>query len=160
MVQPITRMVVFDPKGAFPGLQAPEWNLETWSERGRRKLLAGEDVRLRVPAPLDGNWAPYLQACWDAGDVLVYIDEIYGVVPPGKRPPDELVALYTRGREKGIGVWGATQRPVWVPLFCLSEADWIMTFRLNLPDDRRRIAQICGEDIETPIPIYAFWIYY
>jgi hypothetical protein len=157
LLRPVKRVVVFDAKGT---LTTPEWNLETWSDRGRRRLLDGEDVRLRVPAPLDGNWSPYLETTFEAGDLTAFFDEMYGVVPPGKRPPEALVAMYTRGREFNIGTWAATQRPVWVPLFCKSEAEWMFVFRLMLEDDRKHMAAMCGPSVLTPIrDPFGFYVY-
>lgn len=168
LAQSLRRLVVFDPKGMLnqPGAG---WNLVDWSREGEKALLAGENIRLRVPAPLDGDWSPYLLAIQRAqlafdrpmkNPVTLYMDEVYGVVPPGKRPQDELVALYTRGREWGIGVWGATQRPVWVPLFVKSEAEWTFMFRLQLPDDQRSMAGIIGPAALVPIrDEYGFYIY-
>lgn len=145
-----TRLVVCDPKGTL-GELAPEWGLDDWSEKGRKRLLAGDPVRLRIPAPLDGNWTPYLWDVYRAGDVTLYVDELYGVVPPGRTAPEPLLACYTRGRELGIGVVAATQRPSWIPLVAMSEADWFFVFRLTLEEDRRRLASFMGESVMTPI---------
>lgn len=160
----ITRLVALDPKGTL-GRLAPEWNLEDWSERGRKALLRGDPVRLRVPPSEDGDtpayWSPYIRDVYRAGDCLLYIDELYGVVPPGSRPPGPLVACYTRGRELGIGVHAATQRPAWVPLFAMSEADWFFVFRLTLDEDRRRLASFMGASVMDPIrDRYGFLTYH
>ena len=152
----IQRLVALDPKGTL-GRMAPEWNLEDWSDRGRRKLLAGEPVRLRVPPPpVDVGddpryWDTYIRDVYRAGNCILYLDEIYGVVPPGSKPPPSLTACYTRGRELGIGVHGCTQRPAWVPLFAMSEADWFFVFRLTLDEDRRRLASFMGASVMEPI---------
>lgn len=136
----LPRLIVFDPKGTlYEG-----WNLEEWNDRTAKQLEKGKPVRLRVPAPIDNRWEPYFETCYYAGDCTVYIDELYGVLD-GSRPGDYLRALYTRGRELNIGVWAATQRPSWVPLFALSEADWIFLFRLQMAVDRKRMAEIMGE---------------
>lgn len=159
----LERLVCFDPKSTL-GL-AQDWRLEDWTAKGRRDLLAGKPVRLRVPGPSpDDNpetyWLPYLRDLYDAGDVVLFIDEVYGVIPPGKTPSPELTALYTRGRELGIGVFAASQRPKLVPLFMLSESDWFFTFRLLLEDDRKRMAEVCGPDVmASPSDPYGFWLY-
>jgi hypothetical protein len=153
------RLIVLDPKGT---LGKPEWNLET-GDWGKRQLLRGRKARIRVPYPLNGDWRPWLDLAWKARDVTVYIDEVYGVVPAGKRPPDEFVALYTRGRELGISVHAASQRPVWIPQFVLSEADWLFVFRLSRPQDRKYVAGFGDEtgDMERPIrDAHGFWTYH
>lgn len=143
----LSRLVVFDPKGTL----ATGWNLEPWSDKGERALLEGKPVRLRVPAPLDGQWDGYAQTIYHAGNCTLYIDEAYGVVPPGKRIPEYLNALYTRGRELRIGVWAATQRPTWVPLVMLSEAEWLFVFRLQMAADRQRMAELMGPEVENVV---------
>lgn len=160
--QPVRRLVVLDPKGTLSPELAPEWNLEPWTQDNVRKLKRGDNIRLRVPAPLDENWAPYLQTVWDIGNILVYIDEVYGVVNPGSKPPAELNALYTRGRERGIGVWASTQRPAWVPLIVLSESEWLFMMRLMLDKDRARMAEIMGAKVLNGIPPrdnYGYWFF-
>lgn len=154
----LRRLVVLDPKGTLGGSSG--WNLVDWTEQHARWLLEGQPVRLRVPAPFDGDWRPFLATIYNAGNVTVYIDEAYGVVPPGKRPPNELNALYTRGRELGIGVWAATQRPSWIPLEMLSESEWLFCFRLQLDEDRARMAQLMGPDVRVPArDPHGFWLY-
>jgi hypothetical protein len=138
---PLPRLIVFDPKGT---LNTPEWNLGSGGDVIRR-LKAGKPGRLRVPAPFNGDWTPYLRLVWSLKNITLYIDEIYGVIEPGHKPPAEFSALYTRGRELGIGVWGATQRPVWVPIFCLSEAEWLFVFRLSMKSDRQRLMEFGDE---------------
>lgn len=140
----ISRLVVIDPKGTLGGDSG--WNLTDWNSSQERKLKKGEPCRIRVPAPLDNNYEPYFKACYDAQNVTVYIDEMYGVVERGK-PGQYLTAMYTRGRELNIGVYAATQRPTWVPLFILSEADWLFVFRLQLDADRARLASIMGAEV-------------
>lgn len=168
----IPRLVVFDPKGTFgdPKVMAA-WRLENWSDTGARKLAEGKAVRLRVP-PADfggdifGHWIPYMEAIYRAGDCTLYIDEIYGVNKPGSMPSPELAALYTRGRELGIGVFGASQRPTLIPLFLLSEVEWLFCFRLLLEADQQRMMQLMkippsGDQLD-PLPIpdeYGYWFF-
>lgn len=168
----VSRLVVLDPKGTLRDTDdkpADElWHLEEWSERARKKLDEGKPVRVRVPAPLrqgnrGGSWDNVLWSIYDAGNCILEIDEMYGVVPPGGHGlPDSLNAIYTRGRELGIGVYACTQRPVWVPLQAKSEADWFFCFRLMLADDRRSMSEIMGPDVMYPIPEtdeHGFWTF-
>jgi hypothetical protein len=127
----------------------------------------GEPGRFRILPPIVDDltdWYEQLFAVlYATGDLTLYIDEAYAVVPPGTRAGKWLSALYTRGRELGIGVWTSTQRPTWVPLFMLSEADWFMVFRLNLKADRERLASLVGASpgILNPIPDpHGFWLYH
>ena len=152
----LTRLVVIDSKGS---LSDPLWNLEPWSDSNVKKLEQGKPVRLRVLHPLDGNYDPIFEQLYDIGDLTVYIDEMYGVAPRGKFST-HLNALYTRGRELGIGVWASAQRPSWVPLTMLSEAEWVFVFRLQMHSDRMRVAGIVGPQVLDPIPDkFGFYVY-
>jgi hypothetical protein len=154
----IPRLICLDPKGTMP---EDGWDtLEDWSEKGARKLAAGKAVRLRVPphgpeidaAEVSRYWEPFFLAAYYARDCTVYIDEMYGVSPPGRAPTPSLTSLYTRGRGLGIGIWAATQRPVWLPLFALSESTWFFCFRLLLEQDRVRMSQMMGPNVLEPVP--------
>lgn len=153
LLQSATRLVVLDPKGMLDAKTEPGWRLTDWTAKGEKALRDGKPVRLRVPYPADGDWTPYVKAVFEARNVVLYIDEMYGVVSPGKSPDvlEWLVACWTRGRQLGIGVYTATQRPVWVPLFAMSEADWFFVFRLTLDEDRKRLASFMGPSAMYPI---------
>lgn len=147
LTRPLTRLVVIDPKGSLRG----RWSLDPWD--GGRSLERGR-ARLHVTAPpvedVTAYYEDVMATCYQIGNMVVYIDELY-LINNSNHPGTWLRALYTTGRELGIGVWACTQRPVWVPLFCLSESDWFFVFRLSLQDDRRRMAEIVGSDVLTPV---------
>lgn len=155
----VDRLVVIDSKASLN-----DWSLSDPSDRDWSRFDRGGSGRFRVLPPITDNpqaWYESLfERLYDARDLTLYIDEAYGVCPPGKIPGQWLSALYTRGRELGIGVWAATQRPTWIPLFMISEADWVVTFRLSLAQDRDRMAQIAGDTVKTPITDpHGFWLY-
>lgn len=154
LLQSAKRLVVLDPKGMLSREEDPDWRLTDWSAAGEKALRGGKPCRLRVPYPQNGDWAPFVKAVFEARNVTLYIDEMYGVVSPGKNPEvlDWLTACWTRGRQLGIGVITATQRPVWVPLFSMSESDWFFVFRLTLDEDRKRLASFMGPSAMYPIP--------
>lgn len=143
----IKRLVVLDGKGT---LGTPEWNLTDWSDNIDLKDPSAE-FRLRaVPGlkvDLTDYWDTILEKCLRAGNVTVYIDELYAVVPPNKAASPTLFACYTRGREFGLGMWASTQRPVWIPLVSLSEAEHFFVFRLQLWEDKQRLAAFMGEGV-------------
>lgn len=157
----VKRFVVCDPKGTLRG----RWGLEEWSERTRDLLLDGKPVRVRIPAPVvvrskeDPDWEPFLWDVYDAGNCLLYVDEVYGVVPIGRKS-QALNAIYTRGRELGIGAIACSQRPSWIPLELLSESSWFFMFRLLLDEDRKRMAAMMGPAVTDPIrDPYGFWTF-
>lgn len=138
------RLIVVDPKGTqYNHL----WNTVPYSNEAINILKQTDDngryigkARIRINAPVNREeWELYFSILYTLRNVTIYIDELYGVTPP--IAGQWLQALYTRGRELGIGVWASMQRPVFVPKFVFSEADWKILFRLELDDDREYMAR-------------------
>lgn len=150
ITRPIKRLVVLDGKGTLS-----DWGLDPWNHETYRALVRGEPMRVRVLAPVGIDvqdfWDEILLACYNAGNLTIYIDELYAVCPPNKAPSNALFGVYTRGRELGIGVWASTQRPVWIPLVALSEAEHFFMFRLQLTEDRQRLAAFMGREVMQTI---------
>lgn len=151
LTKSLKRLVVLDGKGT---LGIPEWRLSEWSENVDLKDPKAE-YRLRAVPPLKTElaefWDTVLMACLRAGNITVYIDELYAVCPPNRNPTPTLFACYTRGREFGLGMWASTQRPVWIPLVSMSEAEHFFMFRLQLLEDKQRLAAFMGKEIIEPI---------
>jgi hypothetical protein len=78
----------------------------------------------------------------------VYIDELSSITR-GDVYPYYFGACITRGREKGVSVFSATQRPTRIPQIVFSESEHVYAFRLKMPRDRERIAEMCGIDDRT-----------
>lgn len=150
------RLVVLDPKGLL--YNRTDWNLEHFDEQYKR-LEAGRDARLWVPPPLDdAEYEETFDKIMRLRNVLVYIDELYGVGPAqGSRG---LRAIFTRGRELGIGVWACSQRPKWIPRYALSEAEWRIMFRLEEEDDRIYMSKTIGRIALSRLPGHACIIYH
>lgn len=162
----IRRLVVIDPKGKLSNSARQRadkysWHLTEWHSREggtvREAMQRGEAGRLRVPAPLDGNYEPYFRWAYGIENVTVYIDEMYGTVT-GTRPGQWLNALYTRGAEMGIGVWACTQRPSNVPAIMFSESEWLFLFRLTKADDRKKMREEIGESAMLQLSPRQFWL--
>ncbi|MFA6198696.1 MAG: type IV secretory system conjugative DNA transfer family protein [Patescibacteria group bacterium] len=159
LARSVRRLVVFDPKGTLG--EDSGWNLTDWNRKTEKLIMSDNPFRVRVLAPIETNqveaYDAYFEKIYNAGNVIVYIDEAYGVTERG-RYGKWLQALYTRGRELQIGVWAATQRPTWIPLFMLSETRWLFSFRLQMEVDRRRMAELMGANVLNPIPdIHGFY---
>lgn len=74
--------------------------------------------------------------------VLLYIDELEGIVPPHPaNPPTKppLLTLLKQGRAFGVGVWLATQNPVDVDYKALGNAGIALIGRLVTERDRERV---------------------
>lgn len=82
-----------------------------------------------------------------------YIDEATAIVYGGVRVPRGLLALINRGRERGISVLTATQRPSGVPMNVLSESEHYFVFEVLLPQDRQRIEAITGITVEDQMSL-------
>lgn len=76
------------------------------------------------------------------GNRVVYVDELADVGPTANTYSVGLKLVAQRGRAAGVGLWGSTQRPHAVPLFTISEAQYVVTFEMALRRDRDRIDQV------------------
>jgi hypothetical protein len=88
----------------------------------------------------------------------VYVDEVMAVTR-GDVYPYHFGACLTRGRERGVVVYGSSQRPTRIPQVLLSESEHVYTFRLRLPQDRGRIYDTTGLDPDAvaALPKRAFY---
>lgn len=157
LIDPLQRVLVLDGKGNLA-----HWGLTEFDDQSRIDF-AEHGGKLRAVLPIgEPNAAEYwdnvLRWAFEIGNLTIYIDEINGIINPGAMATPMLHAVYTRGREFGIGVWACTQRPTWIPLICLSECEHWFCFRLSLAADRERMAQFCGDEVLHPIrDRYGFW---
>lgn len=141
------RLVCVDLKGS---VTIDEYSWDQPGSESMRALENGRPVRVRVREY--DHALRYMQAAYSAGGVIVYVDEVLMLAPKGGRPPLELEQIWTRGRELGVGGWAATQRPVYMPLWLVSESEWTVCFRLRMDDDRKRMADdAMGEEAREPI---------
>lgn len=77
------------------------------------------------------------------GGTTVYADELMAFTN-GDIYPYYFGGSLTRGRELGIEVWSATQRPMRIPQVAISESEHVYAFRLRLPQDRERVESLTG----------------
>lgn len=161
----VERLTIIDTKNSLSS-----WGNESNAIRALQGVIGikSKTARIRHVPPLATDqkklerwYNETLIGAYNEGDQIIYIDELFAVAPPKTAPPLALTAMYTRGREHGIGVWSCTQRPVWIPLFALSESDHFFCFRLQLDEDRRRMAAFMGSEVlEIPPDPYGFWYYH
>ena len=81
-------------------------------------------------------------------NTTVYVDET-AAVTAGDLFPFYYGAILMRGRELGIELWSATQRPMRVPQIVLSESEDAYAFKLRLPQDRARLESLTGIPADT-----------
>lgn len=148
LLAPLPRVVCVDLKGSET-IAAFPWDDPADSKASLRALANGREARVRVRTAEDAMI--FMQAAYESGGCIVYIDEVYALIPQGAKTPDVITAIWTRGRELGVGGWAATQRPTWLPLWLVSEATWTFAFRLRMAEDRARMAAYMGEEVTEPI---------
>lgn len=147
LARKLHRFIVFDPKVK---LDIKAWNLVDATPTGLRNFERGDSLRLRLTPPIESPgqfWIENAQRIFESGECVLYIDEVYLIVPPGTRADDHLLALWTQGRGQNIGVWASAQRPSWTPLVMISEAEHWFVFRLTLIEDRQRMREFMGDAV-------------
>lgn len=82
------------------------------------------------------------------GHCTIYVDETASIASVN-RYPYYYGAVLMRGRELGLELWSATQRPIDIPSVVLSESEHVYVFRLRLPQDRKRVESLAGVSSES-----------
>jgi energy-coupling factor transporter ATP-binding protein EcfA2 len=90
----------------------------------------------------------FFEWAFDNWRAPIYVDEIGDVAPSAQIFPPAYHRCVTRGGGMGLGMWGSTQRPSGVPMWTMSEAEYIFTTCLDLDEDRRRVEKL----FQRPIP--------
>lgn len=135
--------VVFDYKGR---IEWPEFELCT----SLAKLAKSKNASLLYrPTYEESQDEDAVNRAWEwlyrRGGTTAYIDEL-GAISKGDVFPYYYGACLVRGRELGIEVWSATQRPTKIPQQTLSESENTYAFKLRLPQDRERVESLTGID--------------
>ena len=102
-----------------------------------------------VYQPYDSSYEDFdtfCEAIFYHANTGVWIDESASVTTSAICPHwfGEVMRL---GRIRGIGCYCATQRPMMVSNLIFSEAELVVSFKLNLYNDALKVAQIAGERI-------------
>lgn len=93
----------------------------------------------------------------------VYVDEAYSVIygPRKDDLPPSYHAILTRGRELGVEVISASQRPKDISLTVMSESTNYYVFKLSMAGDTKRISEMIplGADAIAALPKHRFYYY-
>jgi hypothetical protein len=81
------------------------------------------------------------------GSLLVVIEEIDVVAPPG-REPTAFKRLVAQGRHHGIDLITTSRRPAEVSRLLTSQAEEIICYRTHEPNDIRYLRQVMGDQAE------------
>ena len=84
---------------------------------------------------------------YDREHCTLFVDELADVTD-GDEFPFHYGACLREGRELGIEVFSATQRPTYIPQIAMSEAEHVYCFKLKMPQDRARIERKTGIESE------------
>lgn len=143
-------VVVYDIKGQ---MKAADWPGFAFVKEFEKLIKAGVPKIIYQPniheIPDEKNWdfaERFFKWIYLRKNTCVYIDEVYGCTS-GDWLPFYFKAILTRGRERGITCMAATQRPSKIPQFILSESENYFVFRLQMPQDKKKIEEIKGFSI-------------
>ncbi len=161
-------IAVLDPKHRFTwGRAGAAWpSTREWKpittpdlERLLRHKGPGPIVYRPSPAEISRGCQTFFSWAYSRGETLVYVDEVLGLTTPTRIAPSYEACLRL-GRERGVGVWSATQRPARIPLVVITEAEHDFVFRLRHPADRKRMAEFTDPAIGRHNPRdHAFWYF-
>lgn len=96
---------------------------------------------------------------YERKNTVCYVDEVYSVVR-GQVAPPALLAILTRGRERNTPLYASTQRPMWVPNAFFTESENLYAFRLQLDNDRKKVADTYGIPEEQLVGLGKFEFVY
>jgi energy-coupling factor transporter ATP-binding protein EcfA2 len=155
LLMPAKRLIVVDSKD---GIDNKDWNLTNFKKSDLRDIKNDNGLRIRIVENTDA--IECLSVAYEAGNIIIYIDEVTALIPPKSNPPQIFIDIWTRGRSRNIGAWANTQRPSSIPLVFLSEAEHFFIFRLSLDSDRKRVSEIAGKTVLKPVvDRYGFYYY-
>lgn len=158
---PYKPLIVIDSKCTYGGKGGtPGYEMVT-SPAGLKRIRASVTHIQYRPDERHQNASDYDEVykwCYRRQEIMVYTDEAF-LVHHGSYAPDYLRACVTCGRELGIGMVTGTQRPRGIDLRLLTEAEIFISFDLRHRDDRKRMAEMGGEEFMTRPPRHAFWVW-
>lgn len=151
LAEHIPYMVIIDPKWEWPIgpltsiITSNPRHMLTWP--GPTQIIYRPDTDAQ-----DAGLPEFWDVVWHIGNVIVLSDELVTLTGPTVAPKGMRRAVQM-GRSRGIGFWGITQRPAWIPKILMSEANHYFVGRLALRDDRARMAELMQspEIVEEPI---------
>jgi len=85
---------------------------------------------------------------------LLVVEEIHEFVPEGGALADVgkmLVRVAKRGRKRGLGILGMSQRPANVKKDYITQADWLVWHRLTWSNDTKVVRRVLDSDYEDAV---------
>lgn len=139
-------VVIVDPKGAW----AREWARKGPGTLDHPRLITTFDEHYavqcyqpRIPGYSDPDLLALFDAVFERQNIVLYVDELYGIVTPSQQPP-QFMRVWAQGRSQNVAAWAASQRPARIPELVMSQAENWAVFRLTNPEDLDRVASYTG----------------
>lgn len=161
MLHGVKNVMIIDPKRTFTlpenynaTITTDRTTVEEWYSPDPVIFRPGADI---MNDPFAYDW--FFYTAYERENTLVVVDEVVLLVKQNNMAPG-YAACIQLGRERGVGVWHATQRPSRIPINIISESEDVFAFRLRNPDDRRRIAEYTDYAIMDQEAVgHGFWHY-
>lgn len=161
LLRPLKTVCIIDGKCTYGGKEGEPGYTMVRSPAQLKRLRASVELIQYRPDEHHQSVSDYDEVfkwLYRRTKITIYNDEAF-LVHHGSYAPDWLRACVTCGRELGIGMITATQRPRGIDLRLLTEAEIFVAFALRHKDDRKRMAEMGGEDFMTEPPPHAFWLW-
>ena len=136
------QLLIIDPKGTFnfDNLEAYDTVREIERRRPKRCIYRPNRFELRDKDARDAIY----NYVYERQEIFCYTDELLAMVS-GSTPPPSFQDCYALGRELGITMLTACQRPSRVPLLTWTECQKMYVFRLTWKGDRDRMREAIGD---------------
>lgn len=123
-----------------------KWNgFQVFDNLSAAKKASGKIIW--QPNPHEQNEETYdefFKWIYDRKHTVCYVDEVLAICKNTQNIPFWYRALLTRGRSRGVGCFNATQAPVYVPHWILSQSEHYYIFQMRLETDREKVEKITG----------------
>lgn len=155
----VPRILVIDPKCTYGG-STGEAGYELVRTPGELRRLSRRATRMQYRPDIEyqnsKGYDTVYEWCFRQGNMMVYTDETFQTMQ-GTKAPDWQRACITCGRELGVQMIFATQRPKGVDPRIMTEAESHACFHLRKVDDRKTMAETMGDQVLVIPPRFAFW---
>jgi hypothetical protein len=161
LLKPFPSIIVIDSKCTYGGKEGEPGYEMVSTPTALKRLRASVDYIQYRPDETHQTVLDYDEVykwCYRRQNLMVYTDEAF-LVHHGSYAPDWLRACVTCGRELGIGMITGTQRPRGIDLRLMTEAEIFIAFDLRHKDDRRRMAEMGGDEFMVRPPQHAFHVW-
>lgn len=155
-------VVVLDVKGE---MTERSWPGFTIFEEFDQLVKAKDDVTRRIYQPNIYEQEPeaYEKFCrwvYLRKHTCLYVDEVLAICEHARQIPFHYKGILTRGRQRGIACFQATQTPMDVPHSILSQSEYYYVFYCKMPQDRDKLEKVTGipKEAQTKLNDYEFYI--